>query len=179
MENKNRKARVYGQWATGFVALFLLLLSPCFVPHAVYAEQRKPANVPTVITARSLAADNKAHTALFEGDVVARKGDMTQYADKMLVTYSEEKGAGNIKQIDSAGNVKLIKGGRVVTSKFATYYAEPEEHIVFTGEPKASEGENVVIGTKMTYFMKDDRSVVENSKVFLTERKSGSAEARK
>ncbi|BCB96961.1 hypothetical protein JZK55_18830 [Dissulfurispira thermophila] len=96
---------------------------------------------------------------------------MTLFADKMLVYYSEEKGSSNIKRIDAEGNVKLIKGDRVVTSKFATYFAEPEERIIFTGEPKATEGENVVIGTKMIYFMKDDRSIVENSKVLLIERK--------
>ncbi len=187
MQNKNEKARGYGQWAIGFIAVFLLFLAPCLMPGAVYAEQKKPShagqkkpsNEPTVITSQTLTADNKAHTALFEGNVVAKKGEMTQYADKMLVTYSDEKGSSNIKQIDSEGNVKLIKGDRVVTSKFATYFAEPEEHIIFTGEPRASEGENVVTGTKMTYFMKDDRSIVENSKVFLAERKSGIAETRK
>lgn len=144
-----------------------------------FAEQKKASKEPTVITSQMLTADNKAHTALFEVNVVAKKGEMTLYSDTMLVYYSEEKGGSNIKKIDASGNVKLIKGERVVTSRFATYYAEPEEHVIFTGEPRASEGENVVTGTKMTYFMKDDRSIVENSKVFLAEKKGGSAEARK
>lgn len=122
---------------------------------------------PTVVTSQKLTTDNKAKTALFEGNVVAKKGDRTVYADRMLVYYSEEKGGSNIKKIEADGNVKMIKGDRVVTSKSAVYYAEPEEYIVFTGEPRASEGENVVTGTKITYFMKDDHSIVENSKVFI------------
>ncbi len=89
------------------------------------------------------------------------------YADKMLVYYSEEKGSSNVKKIEAEGNVKLVRGNRIVTSKYATYYSEPEEYAVFTGEPRASEGENVVTGTKITYFMKDDHSIVENSKVFI------------
>lgn len=130
-------------------------------------EQNKNVKEPTVVTSQKMTTDQKAKTALFEGNVVTKKGDRTMYADKMLVHYSEEKGSSNIKEIDAEGNVKLVRGDRVVTSKFAVYYAEPEEYIVFTGDPRASQGENVVAGTKITYFMKDDHSIVENSKVFI------------
>jgi lipopolysaccharide export system protein LptA len=130
-------------------------------------EANKNVKEPTVVTSQKMTTDNKARTALFEVNVVSKKGDRTMYADKMLVHYSEEKGGSNIKEIDAEGNVKLVRGDRVVTSKFAVYYAEPEEYIVFTGEPRAAEGENVVTGTKITYFMKDDHSIVENSKVFI------------
>jgi len=130
-------------------------------------EDNKNVKEPTVVTSQKMTTDQKAKTALFEGNVVTKKGDRTMYADKMLVHYSEEKGGSNIKEIDAEGNVKLVRGDRVVTSKFAVYYAEPEEYIVFTGEPRASQGENVVTGTKITYFMKDDHSIVENSKVFI------------
>ncbi|MBI3592426.1 MAG: hypothetical protein HY099_02925 [Nitrospirae bacterium] len=157
----------------------LLFMTFIFTPLAYSAEQKKSEKVPTIITSQTLTTDNKAKTALFEVNVVAKKGEMTIYSDKMLVYYADEKGSSNIKKIDAEGNVKVIKGDRVVTSRFATYFAEPEEHIIFTGDPRASEGENVVTGTKMTYFMKDDRSIVENSKVFLVERRSGSAEVRK
>jgi len=104
---------------------------------------------------------------------------MTLYADKMMVYYSEEKeGSASIKKIEAEGNVKLIKGDRVVISKMATYFAEPEERVVFTGEPKATEGENVITGTKMTYYLKDDRSIVENSKVMLIDRRQKAEDKR-
>lgn len=179
-----------GKGGQGGVKSLLVTLYPLFVTVLLFAvhcplftesalAEVKKSKEPTVITSQMLTADNKAHTALFEVNVVAKKGEMTLFADKMLVYYSEEKGTSNIKKIDAEGNVKLIKGERVVTSKFAVYYAEPEEHIIFTGEPRASEGENVVTGTKMTNFMADDRSIVENSKVFLAERKTGEPEAKK
>ena len=155
-----------------FCFLLFTLYSSLFTVLS-FAGDKKDEKAPTIITSRTLNADNKAKTALFEGNVVAKKGEMTIFADKMLVFYAEEKGGSNIKKIDAEGNVKLIKGDRVVTSGFATYFAEPEEHIVFTGEPRATEGDNVVTGTKMTSFIKDDRSVVENSKVFLVEKKRG------
>ncbi|MDI6801073.1 MAG: LptA/OstA family protein [Thermodesulfovibrionales bacterium] len=162
-----------------FLIVFLSVFCLLFSVLCLFAQEKKPSKEPTIITSQTLTADNKAKTALFEGAVVAKKGDMTLFADKMMVYYSEEKGSSNIKKIDAEGNVKLLKGERVVTSKFATYFAEPDEKIIFTGEPRALEGDNVITGTKMTYLMKEERSVVENSKVILTERKSGSTEVRK
>ena len=118
---------------------------------------------PVVITSSTLTADNKARTALFEGSVVAKTETMTISSDKMRVHHTE---GGRITKIEAGGNVKLIKGERVITSDEATYFAD-EEKVVFTGQPKAVEGNNMVTGTKMIYLMKDDRSIVENSKVFM------------
>lgn len=166
---QNPESRIKQLCLILFCAGCWLLATDC----SSFAGDKKDEKTPTIITSRTLKADNKAKTALFEGNVVAKKGEMTMFADKMLVFYAEEKGGSNIKKIDAEGNVKLIKGDRVVTSKSATYFADPQEHIIFTGEPRATEGENVVTGTKMTSFIKDDRSVVENSKVFLVEKKTG------
>lgn len=132
---------------------------------------------PIIITSATLSSDNKAHTALFEGSVVARTEEMTLYSDRMLVYYAEQ--TGNVTKIDADGNVKLIKKDLVVTSKAAVYFAD-EDKATFTGEPKAVEKGNVVTGTKMIYLMKEDRSFVENSRVVL-ENKRGrrSAEAEK
>ncbi len=154
---------------------YLLLTAYCLLLADitdVFAQEKKTVSKePTVITSKTLAVDNRAKTALFEGSVVAKRGEMTMFADRMLVYYSED--GGSIKKIDAQGNVRLLREGRIITSKHATYFTTPEEHIIFTGEPRASEGENVVTGTKMIYFMADDRSIVENSRVLLMERKGG------
>jgi lipopolysaccharide export system protein LptA len=134
------------------------------------AESQK-ANVkgPITITSESLTADNKAHTALFEKNVVAKTTNLTIYADKMLVYYQED--GGDVTQIDANGNVKVLRESRIITSKSATYYAE-EEKVVFTGEPRAMDGDNVVSGTKIIYFTVADRFLVENSKVILKSKKA-------
>lgn len=154
--------------------IVVVVLCLLFFSGAGHSEEQKNKGKkePTVITSQTLTADNKARTALFEGSVVARKGEMTLFADKMLVFYSEEEAGSSIRKIEAEGNVKVIKGDRVITARNATYLTEPEERIIFTGDARASEGENIVTGTKMTYFMKDDRSVVENSKVFIVEKGS-------
>lgn len=133
------------------------------------AEEAQKIKGPIIITSEMLTADNQTHTALFEHNVVARTTDMTIYADKMLVYYDED--TGDVTRIDAEGNVKLIKENRVITSNEATYYADGEK-VIFTGEPKAIDGENVVTGKKMTYLLNENRFLVEGSKVFLTKKKA-------
>jgi len=174
-------------------ACVLLLAGSSLTFAASPVDARKDKAEPLIITSKTLVADNQEKTATFEGNVVARKGTMTLYADRMIV-YSKKdmnqalgapaaaaptppasakekdkqgEESAEIDKVEADGNVRLIKGNRVVTAGFATYFTQPEEYVVFIREPRAAEGPNVVTGTKMTYYLKDDRSVVENSKVFL------------
>ncbi|NJD57379.1 MAG: OstA-like protein [Nitrospirae bacterium] len=142
-------------------SLSLLLLVPVW---ASSEEPKAKVKGPITVTSETLTADNKEHTALFEKNVVAKTTDMTIHADWMLVYYNEQ--GGDVTKIEAKGNVKVYREGKVITSKEATYFAD-EEKVVFTGSPRAVDGENVVTGTKITYFTKDDRSIVENSKVIL------------
>ncbi len=145
-------------------SIIFLLLSI----NAFSAEEAERIKGPIIITSEILTADNQNHTAIFEKSVVAKTTDMTIYADKMLVYYNKD--TGNVTRIDIAGGVKVIKENRVITSKEATYYAEGEK-VIFTGEPRAVDGENVVTGKKMTYLLNEDRFLVEDSKVFLKKNK--------
>jgi len=146
-----------------FLSVFLLLATNILAENAT-----KKIKGPITITSEMLTADNQARTALFEKSVIARTISMTMYADRMLVYYDKE--TGNVTRIDASGTVKVVTGNRVITSQEAMYFAVGEK-IIFTGEPKAVEGENVVTGKKMTYLMNEDRFLVEGSKVFLTNKK--------
>ena len=149
----------------------LLIISVLFLalPMLLNAEDQKARiKGPINITSETLTTDNKAHTALFENNVVARTTDLTIYSDKMLVYYKED--GGTVTKIEATGNVKVIKEARIITSKSAIYYAD-EDKVDFTGEPRAMDGDNVVSGTKITYFIGNDRFHVENSKVMLKSKK--------
>ncbi|GAB4388156.1 MAG: lipopolysaccharide transport periplasmic protein LptA [Thermodesulfovibrionales bacterium] len=122
---------------------------------------------PVVITSRSLSADNRTNTAVFEGDVVAKTGDVVLHADRMKVQYLPE--GGGVSLIEAEGGVKLVRGDRVVTSGRATYYGD-ERKIIFTEEPRAVQDGNVITGSRMTYLIDEDRSIIEDSKVFLQEK---------
>lgn len=150
--------------ANRFVATVLLLL---LVSTSTRAETMKPTAEPIVITANKLTADNKEKTALFEGSVHVKRGDVHMHADKMKVYYTDEQKGSSVTKIEASGSVKLIRNRSILTADNALYLLEPEEMVIFTGQPRASDGGNVVTGTKMTYFIKDDRSVVEGSKVFI------------
>ncbi len=149
--------------------LIILAIVLCF--SFVFAEQKETSE-PVVITSQTLVNDSKAKTATFEGNVVAKKGEITMYANRMIVYYEDEQKGGSIKMIEVIGNVRVVKGNRTITSHKATYFPEPEERVIFTGEPRATEGKNLITGEKITYFVKDDRALVEKSKVYLKEKKA-------
>lgn len=143
------------------ISLSLLLL---LGGNSLAETSRASVKGPITVTSESLTTDNKAHTALFEKNVLVRTPDMTMAADKMLIFYKED--GGEVTKIEATGNVRLVKESRAITAQNATYYAD-EDKVVFTGEPKAIDGDNVVTGSRMTYLIKEDRSRVENSRVFL------------
>ena len=119
---------------------------------------------PIVITSQTLTADNKNNTAVFEGTVVAKTGDIIMYSDKMTVFYDEKEN--KVKKIHAIGNVRVNSEGRALFSEEAVYF-DNEEKIIFTGNPKAVEGKNLITGKQIIFFLKDNRAVVEGSRVIL------------
>ena len=123
-------------------------------------EEKKP----IIITSETLTADNKNNTAVFEGSVVAETSDITMSSDKMTVYYDNSES--KVSKIHAIGNVKVLNNTRVLFSKEAVYL-DNEEKIIFSGNPKAVEGDNVITGEKIIFFIKDERAVVESSRVIL------------
>lgn len=123
---------------------------------------------PIIITSETLTADNKKSTAVFEGKVVAKTDEMTMYSDKMTVFYDNTKN--KVTKILCAGHVKVRKDERALFSDEAIYL-EDEGKIIFTGNPKAVDGENVISGTQIIFYLKDDRAEVQGSRVILQNKK--------
>ena len=136
---------------------------------------------PIVITSQRMTAINEQNKLIFEKDVIVKKDDMTLYADKMEILFVKVKDAGlagiaddsskedkrDISTIKAMGNVKIVRGEKTATADEAVYYKD-EEKVVLTGEPKAWEKNDIVTGTKMTIYIKEDRSIVEGSKVIVS-----------
>lgn len=142
--------------------VFFLLLSITFILSVAPAQAVKGDSI--VITSQKLTADNKQKTAVFEGLVVAKTKDIFIYSDRMEVVYDNTEG--RIKKIRAVGDVRVHNKNRAIFSEEAVYFGE-EGKIIFNGEPKAVEGENVITGTQIIYFLKDDRTVVKGSRVVL------------
>jgi lipopolysaccharide export system protein LptA len=63
----------------------------------------------------------------------------------------------------AAGNVKIVQLERRATGQRATFDQE-ENKIVLDGEAVVREGENVVRGERVIYYVNEERSVVEGGK---------------
>lgn len=120
-----------------------------------------------IITSRNMEADNRAHRAVFSGDVVADMEGTLIQSDRMEVLYNGD--SGQVETILCTGGVKVTRDARVILSDEATY-SGAEEKITFRGEPRIMEGNNLVTGTLIVYYPKADRLVVEDSRVYMQAR---------
>lgn len=146
------------------VNILLVIFLLCSTASAAGITTGTGEKKPVVITSDKLTANNKNNTAVFEGSVVAKTDDMTMLSDKMTVYY--DNSGKKISKIHAVGSVKVYNSEKVIFSKEALYVDE-EEKIVFSGDPKAIEGKNILTGKQITYYLKSNRAVVEGSKIIL------------
>lgn len=151
-----------------FIVNFILSALLVHITASAAAPIDKKEKKPIVITSETLTADNKNGTAIFEGKVVAKSDNVTMYSDKMTVFYDNSRN--KVTQIHAQGHVKVRKDERALFSDEATYLEE-DEKIIFTGNPKAVDGENVISGTQIIFYLKDDRAEVQGSRVVLQNKK--------
>ena len=144
-----------------FVSTLMLL---CFSNTLLGQDSGKPLlhkdiknGAPIVVTAKVMEAQVKKGWLIFRGNVKAVKGDMNLYADWVKVIWvSKKKG---IDKILAKGHVKVERGSRVILSDEAKYSVN-KGVVEFWGHPKAWEGKNLVLGERMLYYTKEDKSVV-------------------
>lgn len=115
-------------------------------------------SLPIQIKSNELLADSTRKTATFTGSVVARQGDLTIYADKLVISYAESEQ--EVRQAELFGKVRIVQGDRVAQSGHALYDAQLGT-IVLDQSPRVSTGGgNVITGATITYFVDEGRSVV-------------------
>ena len=68
---------------------------------------------------------------------------------------------------------RLEQGGKRAKSKKAVY-SQRDEKLVLTGDPEVWEEGYLITGVRMTMYLKEDRSVVEGSRVLINETESDS-----
>lgn len=131
-------------------------------PHVEREELRKP----TTVTADQLEVSLREHRAIYTGNVELKTGGLTVAADRMEFDFDEKMEA--VEQMIATGNVRIThRDGYTATSERATYYVL-QDKVVLDGRAKVWRDENMVGGTQITLFMKEDRQVVsgdENERV--------------
>jgi len=126
---------------------------------------------PLQVDSRSLEARGDQGQIVFEGDVVARQGDLVLQSDRLDVTVAE--GSRELRSVVARGKVRIQKGELVATAAEATYDAATGV-VVLTGEPKVWRERDVVAGERITLYLAENRSVVEGAKAILFPGKPGS-----
>ena len=133
------------------------------------AEANKESQI--VIKADSLEIDDQKQIVIFTGNVDAREKDIVINCKKMVLYYKDQSaqpvsgtGQVNIDRIIATGEVKITRpNSGLATAEKAVYYRN-DEKVVLTGKPKVKQGNDFVQGSKITLFLKENRSIVEGSK---------------
>lgn len=135
----------------------LLLLTSLGIAHSAPLPKGGRQGQPITIKSNELSTDSRNNTATFTGKVIARQGDLTIYADKLVVHYKAD--GGDLDRVEAVGNVRIVQGDRLATAREGVYQSA-EQKIVLTGDPKVFQGENTVSGKVITYFVDEEKSIV-------------------
>jgi lipopolysaccharide export system protein LptA len=123
---------------------------------------------PIYVEADQMSSTAESNTVLFTGNVDAKQGDLRIRSDKMTVYYDdpetpEEKKVPDttqrIEKLVCVGNVEITREDWLGTSEQMTYLADSRQ-VILTGNAKAWQGQNMVTGEKIIYFMDEGRSEV-------------------
>jgi lipopolysaccharide export system protein LptA len=116
---------------------------------------------PIDITSDTVEGDQKQNTVTFKGNVVAKQEDITLYANTLVVVYDPDMK--KLKEIVATGNVKVVQLDRRATGQKVTF-DQDENKVVLDGDAVVREGTNVIRGERITFYVEEERSVVESGK---------------
>jgi outer membrane protein assembly factor BamD len=109
---------------------------------------------PVDITSDRVETYSKENLVIFKGNVIARQKDIVIYADSIEAMVTE--GGKGIEQVLAIGNVKIQQGLRVANCQRAVFH-NLDRKIILTGDPKVSEGDNMVSGEEIIFDLTQNR----------------------
>lgn len=141
--------------------LILSLLSSAFaatggeVPSPLQTLSKE--GLPIKIVSDRLEADDMARKVKFIGHVIVRRGDVTLYAQEVLVTYLQ--GKGDIEEIIARGEVRIIQNDRIATAERATLF-QKEGKVVLNGSARLLQGQDSIEGDEITVLINEEKSII-------------------
>jgi lipopolysaccharide export system protein LptA len=131
-------------------------VAPSTTPKAATAP------LPLTVDSDKMERFGKASLVIFTGNVVARRDNSVQYADRLEV-YMDEKGERVMRTV-STGSVRIItKDCRTGTAQRAEYF-DLDQRVVLSGNARVWQDDNVVSGDTITLYVAQDRTIVEGAK---------------
>ena len=147
-----------GRWL-----LTILLTIFCWCVPGAFAAEVEPEldrNQPIEITAQQLEILQQQRQSIFSGDVVAKQGEMTLYADKLIVVFQPKQD--QVERLEAIGGVRVLQLDRVATAEKAVFF-QLEEKLVLNGNAEVIQGQNKISGDEVTLYMKENRSLIKSS----------------
>ena len=116
---------------------------------------------PIDIVSDTMEGFDKEKYVIFKGSVVAKQEDLFIFSDTIEASMNEE--TNEIETAHAKGNVKIVKKERTATSSEAIFDNTKGE-IVLKGNVIVYSGQDRLTGEVVTYFVNEDRVVVEGEK---------------
>lgn len=113
---------------------------------------------PIYITSDWMEFDQTKGTITYKGRVVTTQGDMTIRSEILTAEYTSDMK--QIKQIVAEGKVNATQGNRVATGDKAVF-DDQAKTVTLTGNPIMRQGNNQISGSRVIYFVEQDKAVAE------------------
>lgn len=149
------------------VSLFLMHPASAFSAKSSDSEEERQG---VEIQSDKMRSENEGKKIIFSGNVLCTWGDL-EIKSNILEVYanpvskvSRKKATSDAKQasqdldkIIAIGDVRIKKGDRKATGDRA-HYDNKKQIIIITGDPNVTawEGENIIKGGKMTFYLEKD-----------------------
>jgi len=155
-------------WVLGTI---LLIVSPSLVPAGEPSPKAKKTESgerlevsrkePIHITANQMEVDQKKNTIIYRGNVMTTQGDMSMRSEILTAVYSlEMKG---LQTVVAEEKVQISQSGRTATGGKAVFNGQ-EQTITLTGDPVIHHGNSQISGSRIIFFIEEDRVTVEGGK---------------
>lgn len=158
----------------------IIILAIClsFVPLFHGEILAKDNDSPTRITSEKMEVDNKKNIIIFTGKVFVTKGRIEIRADKLILHPDNKKtesknndaaktnllGTGKMQKIIATGNVFMNQDRKKFATGDKLNFDDKNRIAILTGNAKAWEGKNQVIGDKIIMYLNEDKTIVHGAK---------------
>lgn len=147
-----------------FLPILVTMVCSAFLLIGSFSYADEP---PIQIEANHMLSVEDSNSVQFSGDVDARQGEVRIRCDEMTVYYTKtdkktrktEKKSQQVEKLYCDGNVEVTKKDWLGTSQKLLYLKKLRQ-VILTGNAKAWQGQNMVSGAKIIYYIDEGRSEV-------------------
>ncbi len=168
------KAHKNSIFPSGLIFLFLsaIVHFVCLSSIAV-AEAPVKGKSPITIESDRLETFEKGKLVVFSGHVKADKDTTVIHCDELSIFYQQKDGSGkeadgemqsaDIERIEAKENVTIKGDNGILTGDHAVLYNKSQK-VVMTGRAVMKDGDNIIQGDRITFFLSEGKGVVESLK---------------